>query len=751
MAASKFASKLRRNTDRMTFLLIYTALEWILIIFLFLNAILSYAIEKFASFFGLKPPCIFCSRIDHLFDPGKGRIPFRDFLCESHAGEVSRLGFCSNHRRLAEAGDMCEDCAASKPGETDRTFSLLSWMKRSEQGEKDLRCSCCGVALESGFYSPYILLKTKSWDVLECIQKEKSEVDAGFELEEAGTATQNKEEEEEARLVVEDASMDVFALRAEKTADFVERILPIELIDSSTMAKSLHLDLSTISKQETMAIPSTEIDRSEIITSLENHSCVLLPAQDPCDDFSTDLKNIEAMKPPLEDFEEHQASEEDGKGNDEANCEISIGSEICDQEQIEETQFHEVVSQPDPASHHQHLNGVTETLTKDSVAEIEPSEQHSRQGKNLKICPILNEIEEERMMPETPTTPSYIDSYPVQHKRFLLERRESGTESLDGSIAGDVDYPEPPTIDRLKAALKSERKALIALYTELEEERSASAIAANQTMAMITRLQQEKAAMQMEALQYQRMMEEQSEYDQEAVQLLNELMMKREKEKQELEKKVEVYRHKVHGYEAMERRRKSKGSGSGTSWSAEESDELSVESQVGTNEFIGSMEEEEEGDDDVAAKHLMQFEEERLSILGQLKTLEEKLLNHLPDENGHGINGDCELSRKDDNGGSVNEKISTKSTERSGKKLLPLFDAINLENEEDDSYKKLEIAEQVDHVYERLQALEADREFLKHCLSSLKKGDRGLNLLQEILQHLRDLRIMELHSRNVDV
>ena len=74
-------------------------------------------------------------------------------------------------------------------------------------------------------------------------------------------------------------------------------------------------------------------------------------------------------------------------------------------------------------------------------------------------------------------------------------------------------------------------------------------------MAMITRLQEEKAAMQMEALQYQRMMEEQSEYDQEALQLLNELMMKREKEKQELEEELEEYRQKVMEYEAKEKLR----------------------------------------------------------------------------------------------------------------------------------------------------------------------------------------------------
>lgn len=61
-------------------------------------------------------------------------------------------------------------------------------------------------------------------------------------------------------------------------------------------------------------------------------------------------------------------------------------------------------------------------------------------------------------------------------------------------------------------------------------------------MAIINRLHEEKAAMQMEALQYQRMMEEQSEFDQEALQLLNELMVKREKENAELEKELEVYR-----------------------------------------------------------------------------------------------------------------------------------------------------------------------------------------------------------------
>ncbi|KHN17964.1 hypothetical protein glysoja_035050 [Glycine soja] len=193
----------------------------------------------------------------------------------------------------------------------------------------------------------------------------------------------------------------------------------------------------------------------------------------------------------------------------------------------------------------------------------------------------LNENEEEKV----PYTPTSLESLHQLHKKLLLlERKESGTEeSLDGSVISDIEGGEV-TIDKLKSALKSERKALSTLYAELEEERSASAIAANQTMAMINRLQEEKAAMQMEALQYQRMMEEQSEYDQEALQLLNELMMKREKEKLELEKELEVYRKKVHEYEVREKMMMSRRDGSMRSRTsspscsnAEDSDGLSID------------------------------------------------------------------------------------------------------------------------------------------------------------------------------
>ncbi|KAL0886814.1 hypothetical protein Bca101_010797 [Brassica carinata] len=59
-------------------------------------------------------------------------------------------------------------------------------------------------------------------------------------------------------------------------------------------------------------------------------------------------------------------------------------------------------------------------------------------------------------------------------------------------------------LNQLKKEVRLDKKSLIDLYMELDEERSASAVAANNAMAMITKLQAEKAAVQMEALQYQK-------------------------------------------------------------------------------------------------------------------------------------------------------------------------------------------------------------------------------------------------------
>lgn len=179
MAANKFATMVQRNTNRFTLVLVYAVLEWTLIFLLLLNSLFSYLIIKFAEYVGLKPPCLWCSRVDHILDPSKSRNMIRDLLCEVHAAEISRLGYCSKHGKLVEYQDLCEDCLSSRPEIQAENVTFLPWIKELGMvqtdgdkvevvnNEESMKCSCCGVEVEgSNKYSSYILIKP-SWDVLE--------------------------------------------------------------------------------------------------------------------------------------------------------------------------------------------------------------------------------------------------------------------------------------------------------------------------------------------------------------------------------------------------------------------------------------------------------------------------------------------------------------------------------------------------------------------------------------------------------
>ncbi|XP_020080433.1 myosin-binding protein 3 [Ananas comosus] len=756
-SGSKFEAVLRRNTDRISFVLIYTLLEWLLIALLLVDGLLSSLASRFAAFFGLHPPCVLCSRLS----ADRRRRPLL-LLCDAHAADLSRLGFCSLHRRLAPAADMCHPCSSSRPTASSRPVAaLLSYDAAHGRRGNRFTCSCCEADFGDGgeFAPPYFLLQP-SWDAAvgdgrEDRRLEGLDGDFIFDVEDGKIGSVLALDQED------DNSIELVALQFSNAPD-EERRLPLELIDSITeMKRSMGVEEKAVS-----------------------HSA---------DGISNHEREAEASSPEEEaracaEEEEEEDDDDDNSADAEANCEISIGSEICDEEQ------------PAPARFQEQVREMTSTESLNDAAGDEGQASE----------PELHEVVEDGGAHETPTHSEVIHGL---HKRFFFERRESGAEPLDGSLAGELDGGEPISVGQLRSALKSEREALNALYAELEEERSASAVAASETMAMINRLQEEKAAMKMEALQYQRMMEEQSEYDQEALQLLNELLVKREKEKQELEKELGVYRERVLIYETKELKRterqkkngkenglSSPSSTSSTSSSAEESDDGLLFDYCEGGDMACSLDQSNGTTTDVqveTAKHLVDesladFEEERLSILEQLKTLEERLFTlenedsdhvqmteDMSEGNHHELNGDhrslVDISDGAVNGFSdvVDDNIGKlhyegKNAGCRGKRLLPLFDAAAFETEdgvpaEQDAVlgsaspeavselakeqEKLLIAEEIDDLYDRLQALEADREFLKHCIKSLKKGDKGLNLLEEILQHLRDLRSVELRVR----
>lgn len=113
--------------------------------------------------------------------------------------------------------------------------------------------------------------------------------------------------------------------------------------------------------------------------------------------------------------------------------------------------------------------------------------------------------------------------------------------SYDGN-EGPNENGEKNAIRALEKALKEEQTAYATLYLELEKERNSAATAADEALAMISRLQAEKASIEMEARQFQRVIEEKFAYDAEEMDILTEILLRGEREKHLLEKEVEAYR-----------------------------------------------------------------------------------------------------------------------------------------------------------------------------------------------------------------
>ncbi|KAI3668073.1 hypothetical protein L6452_43148 [Arctium lappa] len=125
------------------------------------------------------------------------------------------------------------------------------------------------------------------------------------------------------------------------------------------------------------------------------------------------------------------------------------------------------------------------------------------------------------------------------HNASSSSDKSDGYESPASSVS---DVEGESALEKLKRQVEHDRQRLHLLHMELEEERNAAAVAADEAMAMITRLQEEKAALHMEALQYLRMMDEQAEYDMEALDKANDLVAEKDKEIQDLEAELEYFR-----------------------------------------------------------------------------------------------------------------------------------------------------------------------------------------------------------------
>ncbi|CAL0309484.1 unnamed protein product [Lupinus luteus] len=100
----------------------------------------------------------------------------------------------------------------------------------------------------------------------------------------------------------------------------------------------------------------------------------------------------------------------------------------------------------------------------------------------------------------------------------------------------------------LRKLVKIERQRYHAACAEIDKERMAASSAAEETMAMILRLQSEKSSIEIQGNQFRRMVEQKQEYDHEVIEELRWAIMQHESRKSLLEHQLGIYREKLREY-----------------------------------------------------------------------------------------------------------------------------------------------------------------------------------------------------------
>jgi hypothetical protein len=103
-------------------------------------------------------------------------------------------------------------------------------------------------------------------------------------------------------------------------------------------------------------------------------------------------------------------------------------------------------------------------------------------------------------------------------------------------------------VTALRRLVKIERLRADMAHAELEKERMASASAADEAMAMILRLQNEKSSTEIEAKQYRQLAEQKQEFLQEVIESLQWDIINLEHERSEMEENLRLYREKLRQY-----------------------------------------------------------------------------------------------------------------------------------------------------------------------------------------------------------
>ncbi|KAJ1697016.1 hypothetical protein LUZ63_005528 [Rhynchospora breviuscula] len=269
------------------------------------------------------------------------------------------------------------------------------------------------------------------------------------------------------------------------------------------------------------------------------------------------------------------------------------------------------------------------------------------------------------------------------------------------------------TIQTLKQALEKERLTQIALTLELEKERNASSSAADEAMAMILRLQKEKSEIEIEARQYKRMTEEKSVYDLEEMEILKEIIVRREMENFALEKELEEC-HKLISEAQLSGENKQPDQDSKPDTESLETQDVNASD---SNKVV-ILEGHEENDVLVYDVHVVDDKSDKITDIRD-KITEMPLISELP---------------------KVSKGKETERASRSRKKSI----TENLRrNSEPAMYmEKFKLENEVEMLRKRLKLIQHEREKLGFSVDQNKESEASqLRLLEEISRQLEEIKV----------
>ncbi|KAM1526252.1 hypothetical protein ACFX10_010608 [Malus domestica] len=876
MAASGTSSALSRKAPQdWSKALVYAFFEWLLIFVLFVDAIFSYIITKFAYYCGLRAPCLLCSRIDHVLGKEK-RGYYWDLFCGNHKSEISSLVLCRAHNKLVDVHGMCESCVfsfATINRSNAETYRLLVG-KLGDDPKFDFDqdpllgghnpcsssrtfCSCCNQPWISQGDSQKLIQKkileseaeldVPASHVIERNHKELRKQDepsmsvrtthirdSGLHpLSHVGYTELKVNSDTESEVHYSDDDDDASALiheshdrKKDLSAQYVEpRVItpaprdPTSVPEPPVLVSEVQVDLmshGSTSVASTVAISHglEELNWQQVESKADGPASTGPVVDNPPPSSSAIKPPIEVSKQRIDvtgtceiDQTSVVESGELYKGEVGPLTTSETGVETNPVSSNADEQVTNVLDLGDAyklvvVSKGKHLSGgvAEKWIGKDSSKVSEDlkvllSQLSANQGleqststmsprlsanSGRALSPRLSANSGRVMSPRLSANSGDLkasdtsNSFGMQilNKRISLERNESGL-SLDGSIVSEIEGES--MFDRLKRQVEHDKKIMSALYKELEEERNASAIASDQAMAMITRLQEEKAALHMEALQQLRMIEEQAEYDNEALQKTEDLLVEKEKEIQDLEAELELYRNKYPNESMLANIAETTGDIQARDIGIDHSESSNMEHSSSVHKHVDNGKPRTHskvegaattfGDEDGGSvkTSLLDFEDEKKQILQYLEILEKSLSLF----STNGVNSDSSKGDCSENGGSqeavakrendlpLQHEVSVSSSGHTDSLENPLSNGKGQCEIHSSGPNSADLCQVTDlaslrvlssNVLKRLKTLEADREFLEHTINSLRYGEEGLTFIQDIASYLGELRKIGISS-----